>query len=170
MRRAIARSAGVLASAICVLPFAALAADPPVTALGASPAHSTLDDAARAGVRAAFDVSIAFEAGGALLKCADGYYFSDPVSAGLTHHLEFRASVPKGCAIAGMYHTHPSPAGDYARFSVADVRMVRALSLPSYIGVAADQNIRVLTPKDAAPSGYQARKSQEVIALAGRLL
>jgi proteasome lid subunit RPN8/RPN11 len=161
-------------SLACMFLFGAAVAahaDVPTTTLNEEPAvHRSLHAAAIAGIDAAFALTVSFEAGGALLKCAEGYYFTEPVTTNQTHHIEFRASVPKDCHIAGIYHTHPATTGDLTRFSPADVKVVRTARVPSYIGVAADKSIRVLTPREAEPRTYRERVSQEAFALSGHVI
>lgn len=145
-------------------------AELPITKLAAeSAAFDTAEQAALAGLQAAKSVSEEFEAGGLVLKCDADFLFTVPVSSNMTHHVEFQARVPKSCTIAAMFHTHPAKHGDLARFSDSDVKMVRSTNVPSYIAVDVDSNVRVLTPKDAAPS-YQERKSGEVKPLDGRVV
>lgn len=135
MRRAHARRAGIFASALCALPFAAIAADA---------CHSTVTDAARAALAAAIPLSTKFEHGGALYSLDSCYGFTAPQTSGKRTSVELRVALPKGAHLAGIYHTHPGKKADAHTFSADDVATQRRLNVPSYIGVVIDDSLRVL--------------------------
>lgn len=140
--------AGMCAIAVASLIGAANAGSQPVAMLGTTSApYSTLDGAAKAALAVALPLSSRYEHGGALLLCAGSYFATVPVTARDTHNVAFQVTVPAGCTLAGIYHTHPSANENARVFSPGDVKTARALKVRSYIGISADGTVRVFDPE-----------------------
>jgi proteasome lid subunit RPN8/RPN11 len=118
-----------------------------------------LADAARAALAEALPLSDRFEHGGALVNCAGTYRYTAPVTTRDPEHVEYEARVPRGCTLAGLYHTHPSSADSAGMFSPDDVRTSRALRVPSFIGIRRDGSIRVFDPASMSAARERGRLS-----------
>lgn len=128
-----------------LLTAAFISATIPATRIIDSPAHESLHDAAKAGIQRAISYSVVVEYGGALLKCGDLFFFTEPVTQRKLRSVEFRAQVTTGCSLAGIYHTHPphSPGRD-SMFSANDIETAKQFGVPSYIGVISSKTMRML--------------------------
>jgi hypothetical protein len=120
------------------LPIARLAPD--------AAAYVTMQAAARAAITAALPLSIESEFGGVLMRCERGHYATEPVTSGNPRNVEYRARIPKGCALEGVYHTHTGRDARALKFSNLDIRAARELRVPSFLGVHVDTDVRVFDP------------------------
>lgn len=128
----------------------ALCAERPVTRLVINAlGFPTLNAAAVAALAAALAISARHEYGGVLLACEGGYFATAPVTTYQERRVDFKAEFPLECTLEGVYHTHPGPALEAARFPMTDIVQARILSVPSYIVVAADGTVRVYIPPAA---------------------
>lgn len=109
----------------------------------------TLDGAATAALEAASRESRLFEYGGAILSCRDGYSFTAPDTSHSRDSFRLHIHVPEGCALAGIYHTHPG-LGDAQGVSCEDVQTAIRLGVPSYIAVLADKATIVVAARSTA--------------------
>jgi proteasome lid subunit RPN8/RPN11 len=155
MRRAIARSAGVLASAICVLPLATASA---------SEGCPTLHEAARAALTAALPLSTQFEYGGALYVLDGCHGYTAPQTSGSEYHVDLRVNLPAGAALAGIYHTHPGLQEQGRLFSPADVHTHDSLLVPSFIAFAATGELFALDSTVRRDVGRGARSRHRAVA------
>lgn len=89
---------------------------------------------------------IASSSGGVIDRCSGAYYASAPVTSRDEAHVGFEATVPRGCRLAGLHHTHPSNSDSAVTFSLNDVRMARALGT--------DRSVRLFEPSMIASAEY----------------
>lgn len=152
--------AAVAAAVAFACASTSFAGDRPVASVApGATSHTSLDSAALAALAMAAPLSLRFEFGGALVNCAGAYYFTAPVTSDDERRIDFDARVPKGCTLAGLYHTHPGVGVEAAQFPVTDVEQARALNVRSYIAVAVDGTVRVYDPATMAVRRDRARLS-----------
>jgi hypothetical protein len=120
------------------LPVARLAPD--------AAAYASMQAAARAAITTALPLSTESEYGGVLIRCERGHYATEPVTSGNPRNVEYRAPIPKGCRLEGVYHTHVGKDARALKFSNIDIRAARTLHIPSFLGVHVDTQIRVFDP------------------------
>jgi hypothetical protein len=108
--------------------------------------YASMQAAARAAITAALPLSIESEYGGVLMRCERGHFATEPVTSGNPRNVEYRAPVPKGCTLEGVYHTHTGKDARALKFSNIDIRAARTLHIPSFLGVHVDTQIRVFDP------------------------
>lgn len=95
----------------------------------------------------AASVYACMETGGAIVEAPDGTlhnaYADIDESSG--HDLRMFVEIPRGRKLVAIWHTHPQcePGINDALFSDGDIKMQRALHVPSYIFVQADWSVRV---------------------------
>jgi hypothetical protein len=91
------------------------------------------------------------EFGGAIVKIGDNYWFTEPVTQGLTHDFAANIIMPEGGTLAGIYHTHPK--GSLSNiFSPHDVVTSHGLNVKSYIGIHQNSSIRYYDPSSMKPT------------------
>lgn len=117
---------------------------PALAAVALSAAFSTLDSAALAALEHARPLSGRVEHAGAVYQCGDVYTYTDPLP-GKEGSFRFRLTIPAGCRLAGLYHTHPGRYGADA-LSEHDKATARRLGVPSYIVVTATGRTAVYVP------------------------
>ena len=141
-------------AALALASVSAHAADSPVTALSDSPSFTTEAQAAQAGLRAAVALSLRYEYGGAVLHCASGYRFTQPVTVLDSYHVNFRIDAG-ACELTAIYHTHPEGGGS-GEFSPTDIETADALHVSSYLAVVSDGTFKVLRAgaRSGAALGY----------------
>jgi hypothetical protein len=131
--------------ALACLLLAGRAMAAPVAVMDEGRTYETLEAAARGALAEALTRDPEVEHGGALLRCGDAYRATVPVT-GEARDFEFVLTLPAGCALAGVYHTHPSD-NHSELFSPRDVSVARALRVPSFIAIAGDGLVRVFDPR-----------------------
>lgn len=105
--------------------------------LGIAPAYAaqadtyaTLDQAATAALIEAEALTDSYEAGGTIYHCSAGYIYVRPTTDHSKDSLSVSIYTLDGCALAGLYHTHPK--GD-ARYSITDINGACGLHTVSFI-------------------------------------
>jgi hypothetical protein len=106
--------------------------------------YATVDEAAREALAVALPLSEEVEHGGVVWAIGDRYCFSAPVR-GTQDEVRYRIVMPEGVRLAAIYHTHPvsAPLHKRRRFSDADIAVSVRLRVPSYLGVAGIDDVRV---------------------------
>jgi hypothetical protein len=86
------------------------------------------------------------ETAGILYKKPNGKFVYSTTLHGTGDHFELQAGLPKGHAIAGILHTHPTDAIESQVFSPDDINIAKHLNVPSYVNFLHDGSLRVYTP------------------------
>lgn len=84
---------------------------------------------------------------GIVYRCGDVYSYTEP-QPGEAERFRITARFPKGCALAGLYHTHPGRAFGHT-IPAHDKHVAATLRVPSYIGVVRDGSILLHVPRSA---------------------
>lgn len=131
--------------------------------------HVTVEDAARAALTEAMPLSDydRTEYAGVVLKCGDTYRYTKPDSIGESAAFRVRVTMPKGCELAGIYHTHPKASTDDKFFSPLDVNIANRLGVPSFLGIVRTGELRVYRPRTSNTAGRRGRTSNEFLVIRG---
>lgn len=86
------------------------------------------------------------ETAGLLFKTPKGKYVYSTTLAGTGDHFELRAAMPKGHALAGIVHSHPSDEPSSQVFSTDDLGVADQLKIPSYVRFIHDNSTRKYVP------------------------
>jgi RHS repeat-associated protein len=125
---------------------------------------STIEEAARAGLKAAVALGTKFEFAGAVIEVPGGFYATTPVTINDPNNFAF--SLEPGVKPVAIFHTHPAN-GFGAIFSANDVSMAQLLRVSSFIGVISDNSIRVFDPITMRPQ-FDRRGATRTPATKGR--
>jgi hypothetical protein len=119
--------------------------------------YATVDEAARAALAVALPLSQEVEHGGAIWRINNQFCFSAPVR-GSEDMVRYRIVVSAAMSLAAIYHTHPvsAPMHKRRRFSDADIAVAVRLRVPSYLGVAGIDDVRVF--RDFNRAQYRAAR------------
>lgn len=118
---------------------------PKITLDPDSPAHDTLDAAARA-LSGKFNKKSGNETAGMLFKDPDGKYRYSVTAPGSEDKFELHIAVPKGYSVAGIVHSHPGIDERGQVFSPNDLDIAHQLKVPSYVNFLKDDSMRRYTP------------------------
>jgi proteasome lid subunit RPN8/RPN11 len=128
---------------VLVLAPGAKTADIPVSAPDFNQAgFEALQDAVRAGERAAVQVGGENEAGGAIYRTTDGlYHYTRPVTQNLPTAVDYRVQLPRDAQFVALFHDHPGSSAGAACFSDSDIALARRLNKPMYVLVVVEHTI-----------------------------
>lgn len=145
--------------ALCAAVLATLA---PTLATAADNPHGPLfysaQSAAEGALNDALEENPKREWAGVIYRCGDVFSYSRPQQGDeMSFRIEVR--IPKGCALAGIYHTHPKWTVDADTFSPEDRLVAKRLRVPSWIAVTRTGEIRLHVPANAPdPRTYAAKR------------
>jgi hypothetical protein len=113
------------------------------------PCYATVTEAASEGLRQAVVVGGEYEAGGAIYRHGPLYCFTQPVTQGLAHAVDYRVGLVSPDKLIALFHTHPGKSVGVDRtdrFSPSDLMLANKMHCPMFVYVLELQRVIRYTP------------------------